>query len=218
VRQQTGQQIAQRAGHTLLQARRLRPVPLADDPERSLTCLVRLPPALAAKVHDVVRDLPGAGAHYVYPAETLHVTVLNLRELEGAADGLGVVADVLAGTAPFPLVLDGFGVTSHSVYVRALDPTGALVGLRRRLLAVTGAAPPWPLRRLAFVNVVRYRSPDAAVLAKAARRTTLRLGDFQVAYADVVRTDRVFAPDSTTWVDRLPLNGRNGHDGLSGRR
>jgi hypothetical protein len=201
-------QLTQRAGFTVLEARPVHPVPLELEPTDSLTCVARLPESLAQQMHDTVRRWPGADAHYVYPAATLHVTVLNLARIDGDDEAVSRVAGILAGTRPLSLRLQGFGVSSHSVYVRVLDPAGDLGALRRRLVAVTGRRPRWHLRRLAFVNVVRYRSAAAEVLLRAASSTQLRPVDLMVDRVELVRTDRLFSTAGTSFLRTVDLSRR----------
>lgn len=200
-------QLTQRAGFALLEVRPVRPVPPPPEAATSLTCLARLPEGLAQRVAETVRAWPGAEAHHVYPASALHVTVLNLAGVDGDDHALVRVTDVLARTPPIPLVLKGIGATSHSVFVRAFDPSGALVDLRRSLLELTGARPAWPLRRLGFVNVLRYRSSDVDGLISDARATRFGPAELVLDRAEIVRTDRLFSPSATTVLRDVPFTG-----------
>jgi 2'-5' RNA ligase len=173
--------------------------------EPSVTCVVRLPAALALPVRQVVRTLPGLERHYVYPASDLHLTVLNVAE--GAV--LDAVAEVLHQTAPFAVRLRGLQQSAHSVYVRAFDDSGQLRALRRRLMEVTGLRPSWPRRRLGFVTVVRYLDADIAQLGPAVRELHSRpFGMLEVTAVELVRTNKVLSADGTSLLTRTVLAGR----------
>ena len=190
--------LTQRAGFALLEARPVSPVPLPAERWTSLTCLARLPDDVADRVAETVRGWPGAEDHHVYPATALHVTLLNLGEIDGDDDAFAHVIELLAQTRPVPLVLKGIGVTSHSVFLRAYDQTGRLGVLRRQLIGVTGGRPEWPRRRLAFANVLRFRSIDAAPVINAARATRFGPAEVVLDRAEIVRTDRLFSRPATT--------------------
>jgi hypothetical protein len=199
----------QQAAYALLQARQRRQlrqgVRQVDPSGGMLTCVVRLPPDLASKIHELVRDLPGAQQHYVYPASDLHLTVLNLQA--GGAAAVETATAVLAASLPFRVELYGLGMSQQSVFVRVFDD-GGLVGLRRRLISVTGVLPPWPLRQLGFVNVIRYRGSDVDELTDAVRaQRRLRVGSFEIAEAELVRTDKVLSQAGTTLVATVSLAG-----------
>jgi 2'-5' RNA ligase len=199
---------SQQAAFALLQAQERRGLPHGAATLQlgvpSLTCVVRLPSAVALPIHQAVRSLPGVERHYVYPASDLHLTLLNL----GASEDLEAVAAVLIRTAPFAVRLRGLQLSRHSVSVRAFDDTGALQAVRRRLIEVTGTRPAWPRRRLGFVNVVRYLSQDVQQLTEAVRDQRARpFGVLEVTVAEVVRTDKVLSADGTTLLARWPLAG-----------
>lgn len=199
---------SQQAAFALLQAQEQRGLRrgavLLEQGEPSVTCVVRLPAALALPIQQVVGTLPGVERHYVYPAADLHLTILNI----GDGGALDAVMDVLRRTPPFPVRLRGLQHSQHSVYVRALDESGQLRALRRRLMDVSGRHPSWPRRRLGFVTVLRYREPDIAELAPAVRELRLRpFGLLQVNAAELVRTNRVLSADGTSLLGRVVLVG-----------
>jgi hypothetical protein len=200
--------VSQQAAFALLQAREQRGLRRGalrlELGEPSVTCVVRLPAALALPVQQVVRTLPGVEAHYVYPASDLHLTVLNVGD--GAA--LDAIAGVLRQTAPFVMRLGGLRQSPHSVYVRAFDESGQLQALRHRLMAVSGTRPSWPRRRLGFVTVVRYLDADVAQLGAGVRELHRRpFGVLEVTAVEVVRTDKVLSAAGTSLLGRTVLAG-----------
>lgn len=195
--------LTQRTGFALVEARPVHPLPLPADGATSLTCLVRVPEALAEQLHETVRGWPAAEAHHVYRADALHLTVLNLAGIDGDAAALARAQQIIHRSAPLSLLLNGFGATSHSVYVRAYDPSGRLGALRRDLLDVTGGRPEWPRRRLGFVNVLRWRSADMSGVLRAVRSAQLGPIDLRVDRAQLVRTDRLFSPAATTVLQEV---------------
>lgn len=197
--------LTQRAGFAVLEARPVRPVPQATDAWTSLTCLARLPDELARDLASTVLLWPGAADHHAYPANRLHVTLLNIDDVDDDPDALDRVAEVLTRARRVSLVLNGIGVTSHSVFVRAYDADGSLDDVRRSLIDVTGSAPDWPRRRLAFVNVLRFRSTAAASLVAAARTARFGPAELVLDRAEIVRTDRLFRPEVTTLVREVPF-------------
>jgi hypothetical protein len=199
--------LTQQAGYALLQARQRRElrqgVRQVAPTGGMLTCVVRLPPPLASQIHDLVRDLPGAEPHYVYPATDLHLTVLNLQADRDAA--VERATAVLAAALPFRVELDGLGMSQQSVFVRVFDD-GGLVAVRRQLISVMGVRPPWPLRQLGFVNTIRYRGSDVGELTDAVRaRRRRRFGSFEITEAELTRTDKVLSEAGTTLVAKVSL-------------
>jgi hypothetical protein len=162
-----------------------------------------LPSPLCHRLEATVRTWPGADAHHVYPASTLHVTVRNIATIGQSEDALNQVVGLLETAPPITLVLSGFGATSHSVFVRVFDRDGSLVALRKRLVPLTGASPLWQRRRLGVVNVLRYRSPEAGALVRAATSTRFGPAELVLDRAEIVRTDRLFSAGSTTMLRQV---------------
>lgn len=168
----------------------------------SVTSVLRLPAASADKIHARVRALPDVGRQYVYPAGDLHLTLLNLDGVDESA--IAEVCRVIAATRPVTVQLSGLHLSAHSVYVRAVDQ-GWLHQLRRQLIGVTGSAPPWPLRLLGFVNVLRWLDPDLGALRNGLRRVDF--GTVTLDAVEVVRTDRMLSQQGTTLLRRIELTG-----------
>ncbi len=173
-----------------------------------LTVVTRLPAALAESIRASVMALPDVGAHYVYPATDLHVTILNLDGSRATSERHRVRAatQVLATTARFSLSLQGFGVSRSSVYAEVYDESRALWALRGGLASATRCAVPLPRRLLGFVNVIRFRSTEVSALVRAVRPLDRHpIGRLDVACAEVVRTDKLLSQRATTLLARIEL-------------
>ncbi|HEY8718735.1 2'-5' RNA ligase family protein [Pengzhenrongella sp.] len=205
----------QSLGFALVQAReRVRPggvvVHDADPRPRYVTSVIRVGDDLSGVLTEVARGLPGVAGHYLYPRSDLHLTVLNLdtARQRAVADRVDAAQDVLADAEPFPVVLAGLGISRRSIYARAYDPTGSLLRVRARLAEATGCRPPWPLRLLGFVNLLRFTQPSVGdPLAGWTDRRRTALGTFEAAAVEIVHTDKVLSTAGTVVLHRIALNG-----------
>lgn len=177
-----------------------------------LSTVVRLPPDFAARLRTAALALPDLARHHVYPAETVHMTVLSL---EGAdPDGVrAAVRAAVAATPPFEVQVLGLGLSPGTVFAQLLPSSRALAELRLRVAQVprTGLARPLavpPLRGFAHANLVRFRGPvsPALVHAVGARRRE-PLGTFRVDQVELSRGDKVLSADATTVLERIRLGG-----------
>ncbi len=204
----------QSAAYSLLQQREMRRLDAGattyDGGEGAphLTVVTRLPASLAESIRASVMALPDVGAHYVYPATDLHVTILNLDGSRGISerDRVRAAARVLAATPRFGLSLQGFGVSRSSVYAQVYDESRALWALRGRLASATSCPVPLPRRLLGFVNVIRFRSTEVSALVRAVRALDRHpIGRLGVSCAEVVRTDKLLSQRATTLLARIAL-------------
>jgi 2'-5' RNA ligase len=176
---------------------------------RYLTTVVRLPPDLAARLAAVAAPLLGLQPdHYLYPVESVHMTILALADVPGVEDEVRAVTD---RHGAFAVELGGLNVSRRTVFVEAYPEDSGLAALRRELNAQVGAlAPTW--RRtptgLAHVNVVRFARPvDPRLVAQVAELRSLKLGRFTVTEVELVRTDKVLSLAGTRSLARLRLGG-----------
>lgn len=176
--------------------------------EPRLTSVIRLPSKAATFIVETVLGIPGADQQYVYPVSDVHLTVLNLDRLAGAAfrERIEDVQAVLGETASFEVELRGFGMSSRSIYARAFDATGALQELRERLARITEGRPPLALRYLGFVNVVRFLSPEVERLRHGVHAAgRIRFGAVQVTTVEIVQTDKVLSRSGTVVLGSVRL-------------
>jgi hypothetical protein len=208
-------QSAQGAAYSMLYARQRRrsrrPVTLLElgGEQTHLTTIARIPASVATPIVELVRRLPGADEHYLYPAADLHLTVLNIEYL-AEPENLAAVNAVLAETPSFDVHLRGLGMSSRSIYVQAFDSSGSLSRLRKRLTGLTTSQQPFALQHLGFVNVLRYQTPDVERLrlgVHAARRVPI--GTVHVTTVEVVQTDKVLSLAGTTLSSSVWLIDNN---------
>ena len=218
-----GTRLVQEAGFGLvrvLEAHRLSRGPSllpVEPPHEHLTSVVRLPAELASVLVEAVEALPDAGSHYVYPATDVHLTVLDLEGHRARpAERVRAASRVLGSTRSFPVVLRGFGVSRHSVYARAYDPTGDLRRLRERLAREADVRLPLPLRLLGFVNLLRFRHADVRQLASAAARLRLEPAAFRAASVELAWTDKLLSASGTELVRQVTLSNPGRRPGTDG--
>lgn len=199
------------AGSAVL--RRGRPRGLPPPEIRHLTTIVRVPAEVAAALAPLLDRLRRLDPGHVYygPAQ-LHVTLANL-------DGLRVPLDrverELAGAPPLRLAAAGLSLSPGTVLVPVRPLDDAFLELRRALRAlgdprpgVRGSALRPLLGRIAFANVVRFSGPvSRAFLDEVAGLRAVRLGTWTAGEVELVQTDRLFSPDATRVLARVPLRG-----------
>ncbi|MFT3875336.1 MAG: hypothetical protein QM708_02755 [Propioniciclava sp.] len=182
------------------------------DPHDGFSCLtsvVRVPADAAAGALEIVRALPQAAEHYVYPSTDLHLTIANLDESPLTPAQLpGACGAAARASVPFPIELRGLGVTRQSLYAQAWDTTGALWRLRAAVAGATGVTLSPSRRLLGFVNLMRFRTGDAQTLIDGlARWRTVALGTFVTREFEIVRTDKVLSIEATDVLGTAPLGG-----------
>jgi hypothetical protein len=173
--------------------------------ERHVTTVTRLPSWLAAAAMSVVEGLPGVAGHYLYPRTDVHLTLLNL-DRSAYPNRVQLARDALTAAPAFRVELRGLATSSHSVYAKVYDPSGALAALRGRIATATGSRPSLPMRWLGFVNLVRFTSQDVTGLmdgVRAMRRAPL--GTLDVRHVEIVETDKVLSQHATTVLHRIDL-------------
>lgn len=188
------------------------------------TIVARLPAAVATALVDVLGPLrkkfPG---HYFYPADTIHLTLIDVSPLVDFGDfsripvsavkAFSILEEELRDEPPLELRLQGLGLFPTTVFGQLLDLKGRITYLRERvgelLRRETGVVlRPAVVPGLVFSNVVRYTAvPSAGVVDEVgACREAPRLS-FEVANFEVVTTDKVLSRRHTTVHGRLKLAG-----------
>jgi len=175
---------------------------------RFLTTVVRLPAEIGERLVEVGARLsrmqPG---HYLYPAESIHLTVLAL------ADAPGVEREVepaLERRRRFAIDVRGLNVSSSTVFAE-LHPHGlGLRALREELRSVEShehpAASRWLRRRLAHANLMRFTGPPRpSVLAELRSLRRASFGSFEVGEVEVALTDKVLSRQGTRTLGRIQL-------------
>ena len=131
---------------------RLTPLPPIGRADH-LTAVIRLPP-------DLVPRLDVGGSHYVYPSDTVHVTVTNLDR--ATVEPTIAIARLRALDLEAPrFVITGLGCSPDTLFLRCVHDA-AFVELRRhvrRAFGVERTGRPQLASRLSFANVVRFDGP-----------------------------------------------------------
>ena len=174
--------------------RRSTPLPPLGE-QAHLTAVLRLGDS-------VVPAISAADRHYVYPPETVHVTVSNLdaagADLEIALERLSVLPLEAPGFA-----IDRLGCSPDTLFLRCVHDH-RFDHLRESVeeafeLKRSPSLKSWLFGRLSFANVVRFDGPgewqQIPSVRIQVRCTTL----------EIVRTDRYLSSSGTTVLARIPL-------------
>ena len=175
---------------------------------RFLTTVVRLPAEIAERLVEagsrLARMQPG---HYLYPAESIHLTVLALADAPGVERE---VEAVLGRRRRFAIDVRGLNVSSSTVFAE-LHPRGpGLRALREELRSVEShehpAASRWLRRRLAHANLMRFTGPlRPSALAELRSLRRASFGSFEVGEVEVALTDKVLSRQGTRTLGRIQL-------------
>jgi hypothetical protein len=159
-----------------------------------LTAVIRLPPGLVPPV-----EL--GGSHYVYPSDTVHVTVINLDR--ATVEPTVAIARLRSRDLVAPtFVVNGLGCSPDTVFLRCVhDATFAELRreVRQAFCVERSGRFPSVLSRLTFANVIRFDGPG-----ECPERLDHR-GDFVARRLEIVRTDRYLSEGGTTVLAELPL-------------
>jgi 2'-5' RNA ligase len=178
-----------------------------------LTTVVRLPAELAEPLAEAAAPLRCAQPeHYVYPADSIHLTILALGDAAGAEDEIRSIAD---RRRPFAVDVHGLNVSRSTVFAELYPRGSGLESLRRELhrALATPQAPPlrWLRQRLAHANIVRFAAPvDRRLIAEVAKLRARCFGRFEVTEIELVRADKVLSSGGTRVLRRFPLRGSGG--------
>lgn len=199
------------------------------------TLVGRLPSQVTEPINEVVASFGGSAAnHYVYPAETIHLTIQNLDPLMRETDGLERVREqlrILIGSVPpMRMVAAGLGVSPDTIFVQIFPADESLADLRREIRALIRAScQPYPpaiavrgfprssqlFRNLAFANVMRFSGAVAPSLVREITRHRSRyFGAFSLEAVELVTTDRLLSAEGTQVKGRISLRApaRSGSD------
>ena len=174
--------------------------------------LVAQPGAPLATVQDVqARLTTGCPGQFVYPAPSLHVSLLGCTPRRPSPESFGAeqieriraACDrVLARSGPVVLDLRGVGVQGCQVFVQVVPRSDAWARLRLALedaLVDLGEQPiAYPDKRPIHLNVLRMTDTSASalerMLAAVAALRDAPLGELTIARVELVITDFVVSP------------------------
>jgi hypothetical protein len=168
-------------------------------------------PPLGEKVHltavvrlgaSVVPRIDVATRHYVYPPETVHVTVSNLDRSGADLDVAMRRLSELSLPAP-TLRVGELGCSPDTLFLRCVHDR-RLDRLREAVEQAfevrTGRSPrSWLFRRLSFANVVRFDGPGEWAPTLAVHRQVRCLT------LEIVRTDRYLSIPGTAIIETIAL-------------
>jgi 2'-5' RNA ligase len=173
-----------------------------------LSVVARVPNEVAAPLAAAAAALgEGEADHHVYPAESIHLTVLALADEAGAHEAVGAIA---ARHRPFAIDAGGLNLSARTVFAELYPSGSGLAALRRALRAALAPLHPavsqWVRQRLAHASVARLGGPpDRRVIAEVERLRARDFGRFEVAEIELVRTDKILSAEGTIVLGRFPL-------------
>ncbi len=188
------------------------------------TIVARLPAAVATALVNVLKPLrmkfPN---HYFYPADTVHLTLVDVSSLVEDGDftrispatekAFSLLADELLDEPPLKLRLQGLGLFPTTVFGQLLDLESRITRLRERIGELirreTGAVlRPAVAPGLVFANLVRFSTvPSAEVVNEVGALREQPRQSFEVANFEVVTTDKVLSRQRTIVHGRLTFGG-----------
>jgi hypothetical protein len=205
-------------GHDLVGRHLAPPDPAAADPARPpvfLTSVFRAPPEHARDLAALAAELTaGDTGSYGYPAVSIHVTLAPVAKPPADA---GAVSAALAAAArrlgdpPLTVEVVGLVMTQGSLVALGLPGDGRLARERAALRPVLGQ-PGGSWQRfvradgLMHLTIARWRQrPAPATVAAIRDRRGLALPARPFAAIELVRTNKVLAPENTVVLERHPL-------------
>jgi 2'-5' RNA ligase len=199
-----------------------RPNDRLDADFRCLTTVVRVPETVGMRAEAALQEIRERWpAHAYYPAESMHITVLNLDPYlapgEGNAGEAAVIEDAseaLARHREFRVMLRGLAVSPWTVFAKAYGADRPIAAMRATLRQVLheqsdARRRDSRMRRalpLVLSNVARFTAPvDPALVRAVRRRRDDAFGPFDVREIEIVRTDGVMSPKQTAVLSRVDL-------------
>lgn len=162
-----------------------------------LTAVIRLP-------LDLTPGIELGGAHYLYPPDTVHVTVVNLDR--ATVEPTVAIARLRSLDLAAPrFIVNGLGCSPDTIFVRCLHDADFAM-LRREVDRAFGVERagrvPSVMSKLSFANVVRFDGPGECPehLEDLERRA-----EFAGSRLEIVRTDRYLSEGGTTVLAEVPL-------------
>jgi hypothetical protein len=175
---------------------------------RYLTTVARLPVEIAGELAAVGSRLLGAPSpHYVYPPDSIHLTVLGLAGRPGLEAEVGEAA---TGHAPFGVEVGGLNLSGETIFAELYPVGRGLMELREGLRHLEshehGPISRWVRRRIAHANLIRFRSPvERRLVAGVGSLRRESFGRFEVESLELVHTDKVMSKAGTRTLGRYQL-------------
>jgi 2'-5' RNA ligase len=186
------------------------------DRTRFLTTFVRPPPPIAERIAEAGASLARVQPeHHVYPAGTIHLTILGLADRPGIE---GEIAATVARHRPFEVEIGGLNVSPSTVFAE-LYPRGSGLRALRRDLRSLDSGEHGPLARrvrrpLAHANLIRFTAPvGPRLLAEVRRLRGIEFGRFVVEELELAETDKVLSGAGTRRLGIFRLGGAPGATG-----
>ena len=195
--------------------KRFVPPPVGLRAATHVTLVARLPSQITEPIKEIVASLgKSAAKHYVYPAETIHLTVQNLDPLMHEIDDLEEMRErlrILVGSfVPMRMVAQGLGISPDTAFIQIFPEDMTLAKLRREIRTLMFARfPPsrftsgYPrsrqlFRHMAFANVMRFSGiVTPSFIRKIANHRSRYFGAFSMATVELVVTDRFLSAEGT---------------------
>jgi hypothetical protein len=185
-----------------------------SEPARHVTSIARLPGPLVEALAPVIMALASIGPDvYVYPAGSLHVTLLEATRSERSLDDLR--ADVAwaaraLGRPPIAISVRGLAVGPGSLVAVLDDESGRFLATRRVLRErwglTSGGASSGLASRVLHATLARWSDPPSAQrLAPIRRLHGITSRPAEVAAIELVSTNKVLAAERSTLLARHPL-------------
>ena len=175
-------------------SRRRTPLPPLGE-QAHLTAVLRLGDAFVPEITTVK-------AHYVYPPESVHITVTNLDD--STVDLAGAVERLAALQLPAPtFTIGNLGCSPDTLFLRCVhdDRFDQLRLAVEQSFDLHPSRSPvsWLFRRLSFANVVRFDGPGEWQQIRASN------AEAHCQTLEIVRTDRYLSSQGTTVIKEIPL-------------
>ncbi|CAL9539428.1 hypothetical protein SUDANB95_04166 [Actinosynnema sp. ALI-1.44] len=182
--------------------------------------VIRNAPTLVEPVQRLQAGLADVGPLYLYPAESLHVSLLGCTQREPepiAVDGdraarvRDAVAEVLDGQPVVEVELGRLNLIGDQFFVEVLPSSSRWADTRKRLAAAVSAIGEQPIAYAdaepMHLNVARIVGPPATSAVREVLGDPSRVIGAAVALraVELVSTDFVVAPESLVVIDEFDL-------------
>lgn len=188
------------------------------------TIVARLPLHVATVLVDVLEPLRRkCPDHYFYPADTIHLTLIDVSPLAEGCDFEGIpplaleafsqLDSELRDEPPLKLRLRGLGLFPTTIFAQLFDLESRITDLRERIGEIlrreTGAVlRPAVAPGLVFANLARYSAvPSAEIVDGVGAFREWPDLSFKVENFEIVTTDKVLSRRRTAVHGRLKFAG-----------
>lgn len=182
-----------------------------DMPPHHITTVIRLPLNISKKLHEAFSDVLPLDYHY--PAEDMHLTLINLDKLLGDKKdidwqelGSRISKEIRELSQP-QFRIKGAGFFPTTVFAQIYDMNSTLELYRAAIIkgvsaylskeidiaTITALVP-----GIAFTNLIRFTNrPDPSLITSIESKRKVEFGSFQPSKFELVTTNKLLSKDST---------------------